>query len=179
MQAQPSWWISGLVIPAFFTVLGVAVGFFFGQIKDWLQARQNRNAFLEAVGTELRLIRQNLEDAGKYAEILVVKVQVAGYAPQIIPKWGTTVFDTQLGKLGNVADKLVIDTVQAYALVGQIDRIIGFVNDHSREYVRANAGNEKADAQSRLKSSLMVLVEEIAKAVPTLQALIQKLPAYS
>ena len=176
MQTQPSWWVNGLVIPAFFTVLGAAVGFFFGQIKDWLQSRRNRNAFLQAVGTELRFIKTNLENAGEYAEILVVKLQVAGYAPQIIPKWGTTVFDTQLGKLGNVADKLVSETVQAYAAVGQIDRIIESVNYHSREYVSANAGNEKAEAQSRLKSSLMVLGEEITKAVATLQKLIQKLP---
>ncbi len=176
MQPQPQWWVSGLVIPAFFTVLGAVVGFFFGQVKDWLQERHNRDAFLEAVGIELRFIKTNLEDAGKYAEILVVKLQVTGYAPQIIPKWGTTVFDTQLGKLGNLADKLVAETVQVYALVGQIGRIIGFVNDHSREYVTANAGNEKADAQSRLRSSLMVLGEEITKAVATLQALIQKLP---
>lgn len=167
------------MIPAFFTVLGAAVGFFFGQVKDRLQARQNRNAFLEAVCTELRFIKTNLEDAEKFAETLVVKLQLTGYAPQIIPKWGTTLFNTQLGKLGNVADKLVAETVQAYALVGQIDRIVESVNYHSREYVSANAGNEKADAQSRLKSSLMVLGEEITKAVPKLHALIQKLPTRS
>jgi hypothetical protein len=179
MQGQLPWWVSSLVIPAFFIVLGAAVAFLSGQVKDWLQARHNRNAFLEAIGTELRSIKTNLEDAEKFAEILVVKLQVTGHAPQIIPKWGTKLFDTQLGKLRNVADKLVAETVQAYALVGQIDRIVEFVNAQSREYLSANAGNEKADAQARLKSSLMVLGEEITKAVPKLHALIQKLPSRS
>jgi hypothetical protein len=179
MQVQlPPWWVNSLAIPAFFTFLGAVVGFLFGQLKDWLQARRNTTAFLEAIATELSAIKANLEEAEKFAEILVVKLQMTGHAPQIIPKWGTTLFDTQLGKLGNVADKLVAETVQAYALVGQIDRMVEFVNAHSREYVSANAGNEKAEAQSRLKSSLMVLGEEITKVLPTLEALTQKLPKH-
>lgn len=164
------------MIPAFFTVFGAILGFAVAELKDRLQAHRNRKAFLEAIGTELSLIKTELEDAGKAADGFLLKLQVAGHAPLLIPTWRTTVFDTQLGKLGSLADKLVAETVQAYALVGQIDRIVGFVNDHSREYVSANAGNEKAEAQSRLKSSLMVLGEEITKAVPTIQALIEKLP---
>jgi hypothetical protein len=179
MQPQLPWWVNNLAIPAFFMVLGAAVAFVFGQLRDSLQVRRNKEAFLEAVGIELRAIKKNLEDAEKFAEILVVKLQMSGYAPQIVPKWGTRVFDTQLSKLGNIADKLVVETVQTYALVGQIDSIVGFVNDLSREYINARAGNEKAEAQSRLKSSLMVLGEELAKAVPTIEALTRKLPQYS
>jgi len=179
MQAQLPWWVSGLLIPILFTIFGTVLGFLVGELKDRLQARRNKKAFLEAIGSELSLIKTQLEDAGKAADGFLLKLQVSGHAPQLIPQWGTTVFDTQLGKLGNVADKLVVETVQAYALVGQIDRIVGFVNDHSREYMRANGGNEKAEAQSRLKSSLMVLGEQIAKAVPVLQALIQRLPGFS
>jgi Arc/MetJ family transcription regulator len=176
MQAQLPWWVNGLVIPAFFTVFGTILGFLVAELKDRLQARRNKKAFLEAIGTELSLIKTELEDAGKAADVFALKLQVSGHAPQLIPQWGTTVFDTQLGKLGNVADDLIANTIQAYALVGRIDRIVGFVNEFSREYVGARPGNEKADAQSRLTSTLLVLREEITKALPKLQALLQKLP---
>ena len=165
-----------MIIPAFFTVLGAAVGFFFGQVKDWLQARRNKKAFLEAICTELSLIKTELEDAGKAADGFLLRLQVAGHAPQLVPHWGTTVFNTQLGKLGNVADDLTAETIQAYALIGRVDRIVEFVNENSREYTGARAGNEKAEAQDRLKSALMVLGEEIAKTVPKIGTLLKKLP---
>jgi hypothetical protein len=179
MQAQqlPSWWVTGLVTPALFTILGAAVGFFIGEIKDKRQAQRSKEAFLEAIGTELSLIKTELEDAGRAADGFVLRLQVAGHAPQLIPHWGTKVFDTQLGKLGNVADDLVLETIQVYSLVGRVDRLVGFVNEFSREYAGARAGNEKAEAQGRLKSALMVLGEEITKALPKIQALLQKLPA--
>jgi len=176
MQSQPSWWVSGLAIPAFFTILGAVVGFFFGEIKEILQARRAKRAFLEAIAIEVGTIKTVLEEAGQRAETFLQKLKESGHAPRLIPLWGTTVFDTQLGKLRDVADDLVIQTIEAYAMVGRIERIVAILNEHSQEYGSAAPGNPKAEAQVRLGSALMVLREEIASTVPKIQALIQKLP---
>lgn len=177
MQAQLQWWVTSLLIPGFFLILGAAVTFLFGQVKDWSQARRDKRAFLTSIGKELKITKTKLEDAGKFADELLLRLQATGHAPQLIPHWGTAVFDAQLGKLGTVFDDdLIEDTIQAYSLIARIDRMVAFVNENSREYASTRAGNERAEAQTRLQSSIMVIREEIASAVPTIQALIQKLP---
>jgi hypothetical protein len=178
MHNQPPWWVNGLAIPAFFTVLGAVLGFFLGEIKDRWQARRSKKAFLEAIAIEAGAIKTELEQAAQTAEILFQKLQESGHAPQLIPRWGTTVFDTQLGKLRDVADNLVIQTIKTYATVGRIERVIAILNERSQECMSAAPGNQKAEAQSRLGSALLVLREEIAKAVPEIQTLLRKLPTH-
>ena len=103
------------------------------------------------------------------------KLAESGHAPRLIPLWVRTVFDTQLGKLHDVADDVILQIIETYAMVGRIERIVWFLNEHSQEYVSATHGNQKAEAQGRLRSSLMVLREEIASAVPKIETLLQKL----
>jgi hypothetical protein len=82
---------------------------------------------------------------------------------------------SQVGKLRDVADDLVLQTIETYAKVGSIHPIVEAMNQLSREYVAAKPGNEKADAQSRLSSSLRVMGEEINKTVPKIDALVKRL----
>jgi hypothetical protein len=171
-QTQPPWWVSSIAVPAFFTVLG----FFVGQAKDWWQSRRSKQAFLEAIAVELGAITAEFEEAVSHLTTLLVAVQASGHAPQLIPKWGTKVFDTQLGKLSNAADDLIGRTIGAYSAIGRIERIVAMLNENSSEYANARDGNAKAAGQSRLASSIRVLSEEINKTVPTLRALIQRLP---
>jgi hypothetical protein len=85
------------------------------------------------------------------------------------------VFDTQLGKLNDVADPLVVQAIETYTIVNRVERIVAQVNQNSRAFMGANPGNEKAAAQSRLRSALLVLTEEIAKVLPKIQVLLQRL----
>jgi hypothetical protein len=64
MHSQPSWWISNLAIPAFFTSLG----FFFGEIKDWLQSHRSKRAFLAAITIEVAALKTALERRAKRRE---------------------------------------------------------------------------------------------------------------
>lgn len=177
MHSQPSWWVSNLAIPAFFTGLGATVGFFVGEIKEWLQSRRSKKAFLAAIAIEVAALKTAIEHTGQQAEVFARKLQESGHAPQVGLLWVTTVFDTQLGKLRDVADDLVLQTIETYALVERTEQIAAAVNEDSRDYVSAKAGNEKTEAQARLKSSLLVLRDESASAVPKIQALIEKLPS--
>jgi hypothetical protein len=176
-HAQLPWWIVLLAIPACFTVFGALLGFFVAEMKDKLQARRTRAAFLAAIAVELETLKNSLEEASKQAQEFVTRVQVAGHAPQLVPRWGTKVFDTQLGKLRDVADKLVLQTIETYAPVGRIERIAVMVNEHSRDFASSKPGNEKAEAQKRLISALRALGEEIDSSVPKMQALIREIKA--
>lgn len=171
-------WLCSIATPAFFTFFGAVLGFLFAELKDRWRAHRTRAAFLKAVAIELGTIKKELQEAATSAEIFAQRVQESGYAPQLIPKWGTTVFDTQLGKLLDVADDVVFRTIKVYAAIGRIERIIVFVNDNSRDFVGARAGNEKADAQSRLRSALLVARDEANLALPSIDALLQELPGY-
>lgn len=171
--SQPPWWVTAIVVPALFTILGFIVG----QYKDWQQGRRSKKAFLEAVAVELRAIKSEFEDAKKAADGFLLRLQVSGHAPQLIPNWGTKVFDTQIGKLSNVADDLVGETIEAYSTIGRVERIVAALNENSSDYANARDGNAKAAAQNRVGSALAVLSEEITKALPKLQAIIERLPA--
>jgi hypothetical protein len=61
-------------------------------------------------------------------------------------------------------------------MVGRVERVVAAVNEDSRDYVSAKAGNEKAEVQKRLRSVLLVLKEETASTVLKIQALMEKLP---
>ena len=68
MQNQTPWWVSNLAIPAFFTSLGAALGFFFGEIKEWLQSCRSKKAFLTAIAVEVAALKTALEETGQQAE---------------------------------------------------------------------------------------------------------------
>jgi hypothetical protein len=177
MQNQLPWLVSILAIPALFTFFGTILGFLVGELKDRWQASRSRKAFLGAIAIELGSIKTELEQAAKGTEILFQRLQESGIAPQLIPKWGTTVFDTQLGKLGSVADDQVLRTIKTYTTVGRIERIVELVNENSQAFVNAKPGNEKTVAQSRLGSALLVARDEIPLAVREIQSLLEKLDA--
>jgi len=176
MQNQPPWWVSNLATPAFFTSLGAALGFLFGEIKEWLQSRRSKKAFLTAIAVEVGELKTALEHTGKTAVVLEKRLRESGHAPQLGLFWVTTVFDTQLGKLRDVADDLLLQTIETYAMVDRTKGIVAAMNEDSRIYVSAKPGNEKAEAQARLRSDLLVLKEETDSTVLKIQALMQKLP---
>jgi hypothetical protein len=175
VQVQLQWWVTSLAIPAFFVVLGATVGLVFGEIKDWFKEKRTKRAFLKAVSIELSALKSTLEQAIEYIEGLMVLVQVNGHAPQLVPRWGTSVFGTQLGKLRDVADPLVVQVIETYMMVSVIERGFAQANHDSQNFASAKPGNEKATAQSRLNSTLRVLNEEITKTTPKIADILLKL----
>jgi hypothetical protein len=141
-----------------------------------LQSHRSKKAFLEAIAIEVGALKTALEQTGQTAVDLEKRLMESGHAPQLGVLWVTTVFDTQLGKLRDVADDLLLQTIETYAMVGLIERNIAAVNQDSRDYVSAKLGNEKAEAQKRLRSDLLVLKEQTDSTVPKIQALLWKLP---
>ncbi len=175
-KINPPWWVSNLATPAFFTSLGAALGFLFGEIKEWLQSRRSKKAFFTAIAVEVAALETALEETGQQAEDSLQRLMESGQPPQLGLFWVTTVFDTQLGKLRDVADDLLLQTIETYAVVSRTKVIVAAVNQDSRDYINARAGNESAGAQSRLRSTLRVLGEQTPLAVLKVRALMQKLP---
>jgi hypothetical protein len=172
MQTQPpSWWVTYVAIPALFTLFGL----FLGEFKDWWQWRRSKKAFFKAIAVEAEELKSALEQMGQLAESLEQRLLESGQAPQLGLGWITSVFDTQLGKLRDVDDDLILQIIKTYAAVGRVRRNVEQLNEDSRDYVHAAAGREKSDAQNRLRSVLRVLKEEVASTLPKLQTLIQNL----
>jgi hypothetical protein len=124
---------------------------------------------------EVAALKTAIEQTGQQAGIFAQKLQESGHAPQVGLLWVTTVFDTQLGKLRDVADDLLLQTIETYAMVTRTKGIVAAVNEGSRDYVNAKAGNEKAEAHKRLGSVVRVLQEEAASTVLKIEAHMQKL----
>jgi hypothetical protein len=141
-----------------------------------LQSRRSKKAFLEAIAIEVGALKTALEQTGQTAAVLEKRLRDSGHPPQLGLLWVTAVFDTQLGKLRDVADDLLLQTIETYAMVGRTKGIVAAVNEDSRIYVSTQPGNERAGAQARLRSDLLVLKEEADSTALKLQALMQKLP---
>jgi hypothetical protein len=73
-QVLISWWIDHVGVPVLFTFFGASLGFGFGRLKDWLDDRKAREAFLRAIRVEMQTIRVHLQgtlkDALEYKESL-------------------------------------------------------------------------------------------------------------
>jgi hypothetical protein len=175
MQTEPSFsWLR----PAFFTLFGAALGFVASQVRDWWKAKRDKRAFLRAVGMELDALGAQLD--GSLPDVKGAKERVEGKGrtgPQFALALRTSVFATQIGKLSDVDDPLLIDIVHFYSDLGTLERIIESVNETSVEYTRAEAFHgEKDNVRPRLVSSLIEFQNQISIFSKRLRQLRAKLP---
>jgi hypothetical protein len=87
------------------------------------------------------------------------------------------VFTSQIGKLRDVDDPLMIEIIHFYSDLGTLERIIESANDISADYTRAEAySGQKDDIRPRLASTLRVLQEQMSGFGSRLRKLRAKLP---
>jgi hypothetical protein len=179
MQTAPNFaWQHELLIPAFFTLFGAALGYFTSIIRDERKAKRDKKAFLRAVGMELDALRHQLDVSQNEVNGSRERVMGGGETgPQIAATLRTGVFGTQVAKLRDVDDQLLIDIIHFYSDLGTVQRIVEMVNDLGAEFNRGEAfSGQKEKVRPQLLSALIALQEEISKDGNRLIALRAKLP---
>jgi len=160
-------WLREVGIPAFFVVLGATLGFLASYFlekqkarREERQAKQAKASFLRAIGMELDALGDQL-DASLHEVQESIERAKSGTGPQIAATLRTSVFTTQLGKVRDVDDALMIQVIHFYSDLGTLQEIVEAVNNLAAEYNRAEAG-PRLGSQNRLLSGLRVLLEKIA-----------------
>jgi hypothetical protein len=176
MQAEHEFsWLQGFVIPILFTLFGAAFGFFASQLRDDRNARRAKASFLRAIGMELDALRIQLD-----ASLQEVNERVdrgGSVTPRFAGVLRTSVFASQLGKLRDIADPLLIEVVHFYSDLGTLQQAFEIVNDLGAEYNRAPVpSGEKEAIRRQVASGLRVLQEQISGFAKRLGELRAKLP---
>lgn len=179
VQPEPRFrWLQELVVPAFFTLFGSGIGFAASQIRDYFEARRAKKAFLRAVAMELDALSVQLVDWDRAMKDATAKLQSGSlYGPQfaIVPR--TTVFSSQIGRVRDVADPMMIEIIHFYSDLSLVQHAVKILNDDSAEFSRAeHFHGSKEQVKPRLMSSLKSLQEQIPGFGKRLKALRDKLP---
>src|SRR5437879_8028850 len=165
MQAEPHFsWLREFAVPVFFTLFGAALGYIATLIRDERKARRDKQAFLRAVGMELDALSDQL-DASLY-EVKGSTDRVGGGSatgPQFAAALRTAVFTSQVAKLRDVDDPLLISVVHYYSDLGTLQHILEMVNDLGAEFTRADGfSGQKETVRPRLLSTLIELQNQIS-----------------
>jgi len=170
-------------IPAFFVVLGAWVGLLASQYlekqkakRDEEKARHDKESFLRAIGMELDALSDQL-DASSLEILGSVERAKSGAGVQLAAALRTSVFTSQLSKVRDVADPLMVKVIHFYSDLGTLQQVIEGVNNTSAEMNSAEiASGPRLGAQTRLLSTLRVLQEQLASFSKRLRELRAKLP---
>ena len=179
MQAEPHFsWLREFAIPTFFTLFGAAIAYVATVVRDDREARRDKQAFLRAIGMEMDALGDQLDASLLEIKDSTDRVKGGGATgPQFAWALRTTVFTSQIGKLRNVDDPLMIKVIHFYSDLGTLQHIFEATNDLGDEYTRAPVpSGQKDGVRPRLLSTLRVLQEQLVAFARRLRELRAKLP---
>jgi hypothetical protein len=178
MQAEPHVsWLHELVFPLVFTVAGAGIGFFASQIRDDQNAKRAKISFLRAVGMELAELSVQLADLLQNVRDSSARVTDGGTGPHFAIAFQTSVFTSQIGKLRDLDDPLLLDAVRFYSELGSLQQFLEAITDQGDEYNRAPVTSIARDSARSLLARQLNLLQATVAAVGTgLRVLRAKLP---
>ena len=156
---QTPWWVTSVLVPALLIVLGAGIAFLAGRLKDWLDARKAKQAFLKAIALELTDLQEQLGGSLEQLESALssFRTNTAG-PPHGALALPTTAFQAQLGKLRDVSDPLVMEVIQFYSGVPILERIVDMLNRREAEYLNAFLARRQV-----LKEEILSLGEHLSE----------------
>jgi hypothetical protein len=176
---HPSW--ASVIAPTFYTLFGAGLGFSFGRLKDWLEARIAKKSFLRAIRVELSAIREQLK--GTLNSATENKKSLESGKREVMhlaTTYPTGVFVSQLGKLRNVCDPLTMEAIRFYDLLSNLERIKSHLTSFSFEFVRLSGGPEDLGSGETVASLYALALDEVIKRlselIPIADSLITQLP---
>ena len=184
LPASLPWWIEKLLIPGFFILIGAIVGWVITELREKIQARRSKRAFLSAVGLELDALIAQLDSSVKTVDESLNRLETGGGPPQLAGVIRRTVFDSQLSKLRDVDDARIMEVILLYSDIGTLDQVVAKLNEQSAELVKLSSNVTTSSvyvipARSRVMSALRVLKEESGKYRRRIATLREKLPPRS
>jgi len=178
MQNVPSFsWLREVVVPVVFILFGSALGFVLSQINDDRKANRAKQSFLRAIRMEMDALSDQLDGSLHAVKVSKKTVAANGNGPKFAAAFRTSVFMSQIGRVRDVDDPLVIEIVHFYSDLGVLQPIFDGLNELSAEYNRASApSGEKDRVRTFVLSSLTELEHQMTGFGNRLKFLRDKLP---
>jgi hypothetical protein len=171
-----------VAVPAIFVFLGTALGFAAGQGKDYLDSRRVKKAFLKAIRVELSTLHTHLEGTLKDVTEVLDSFTQKGVrkALHLSTVFQTGVYTSQLGRLRDVSDSVVLEIIRFYDQLSNLERVKAHVSARSFELAVLTGSNEDIERENPIAcvyaSSLEEVLRKINQLIPAIIILISKLP---
>lgn len=173
MQCAPQnlSWLKELGLPTFFTLLGASIAFASSQYRDSLRARKSKQFFVAAVRTELDGLEEQLKSMVADTRSSSAELKEGGIGPVFVSSLRTGGYATQIGKLRDVDDILILNVIHFYSDLSLLEPIIERVNEMSSNYNRASGAAERNDTRRQLLASIQFTKEHCESSILELQKL--------
>jgi hypothetical protein len=171
-----------LMLPATLVVLGAVLGFVAGQIKDYFDSRRVKKSFLKAIRIKVSTLRKHLEGTLRDVTEVLDDFRQKGVrkALHLSPKFQTGVYSSQLARLRDVSDSLILDIIRFYDQLSNLEIVKAHVSARSFELSALTGSYEGLEKENPIASDYMSSLEEVNKRInqliPAADTLISKLP---
>ena len=172
-----AWWLERLFLPACFILLGALIAFASGWLLERLAERKAKQAFLKAIKAELNALNDQLQ--ASFSEIMESRqrfLRDPRFAPELAGGFRTIVFTSQIGKMSNLADPVVIEIVKFYSDLSTLEELKLSLNRRATEGYRISDGEMQKRHAATIGSILQVMEEEFPKYLSRAKSLLTKLP---
>jgi hypothetical protein len=178
---QLSAWLNHVAGPAILVFLGAAVGFAAGRMNDYLNARIAKRVFLRAIRVKLSTLLQHLEGTLKDATEVRDFLQKGGRKSlHLATAFQIGVYTSQLGKLRDVSDPLVLEIIRFYDRLSNLERVKNHISVRSFELTALSGSSADKEREQPLAQDYISSVDEAIKRISQLlleaKSLISKLP---
>jgi len=182
------WWVHTILVPVVFVLLGAFVGFVTTLARDRIDRRRVRRAFLRATRRELITLERQLSTAIEEVESGEKRLIDNRQLPAFALSFRTTVYASQLSKLSDVANPLVLTVIEVYSDITALEGIVRILNEQSSQaetlrpqkqigiVQQANEAAAFLRAVSKVGSACQVLLERLRLLLPAVKSLVEKLP---
>ena len=179
---QISWLIEHIAVPAVFLCLGTVLGFVAGQIKDYYDSQRVKKSFLKAIRIELVTLRMHLEGTLKDVTEVIDDFSQKGLrkALHLSPRFQTGVYTSQLGRLRDVSDSVILEIIRFYDQLSNLEIVKAHVTARSYELSALTESSDDTERETPIASdyvgSLKEVIRRIKQLISAADALIPKLP---
>jgi len=152
-------WLREVVVPIIFILFGSALGFFASQVGEDRKAKKAKESFMRAIRMELEALGDQLDASLHEVRASTQRVSGGGNGPKFAAALRISVFSSQIGKVRDVDDPLIMEIIHFYSDLGTLQQIFESVNELGAEYNRASV---PFSDRAGVISALTVLDEQIS-----------------
>ncbi|MGI0084101.1 MAG: hypothetical protein ACREBQ_03370 [Nitrososphaerales archaeon] len=176
---QVSWWLDHFAVPILFTLFGAILGFAAGWLREWLEDRKARTAFLKAIRMEVQTLHEQVK--GSLKDALENKAYLDWGGRQVVhlvSTFQTSIYSSQLSKLKNLADPLVYEVVRLYTNLSNLEIVKSHIASRSFELMtlQDNEAGKEAGIVTIYRSALDEVIKRMNAIISAAESLIPKLP---
>lgn len=163
------------MVYAFF---GACLGFIFARLTNWLDEQKARKRFFKAIRSELVTMNEHLN--GTLKDATEAKEQYDRGDHRLLylaTAFQREIYDSQINRLKTVSDPLVIEVIQFYDKLSNLERVKSHLTSIALELTGLRRDDEQAVLQlvPKYESALKEVIKRINELLPIVSRLIAKL----